>query len=759
MRAQTLRFEYLLFLFAFTAVFFVVAFLVVPGAQAQNVPRAPSEEKIEASGIAFPVAELGGCRDKTECKRYCDDPAHLTECVVFAEKNGLMNKAEAERARKFGGALQERGGPGGCRTPKECEAFCENVANIETCLQFAEDEGVHGNDEDLQEARKIRDYLRRGGQMPGGCTSKESCEKYCGDFSHAKECFRFAKEAGFLDEGEGEHGPQNEEQFSKIQELMASGETPGGCKSKGECDRFCNNPDNADECIAFAEKAGFMKPEEVQMARQVMREGGPGGCRGERECRAYCNDPSHQEECFAFAEKHNLIRPEELKRAKEGFTQLKQGLEFAPPEVAQCLKARLGENIIADIQAGRLSPGPQIGERVRECFEKHGSGPDPREIFQRVPPEIASCAREKLGDDFEKLQNGDLQFTPQTGDVFRVCGEQARFQGGFQGGFGEDDGGGARGIEEMQRFLRSAPPEIATCLNSKTGGDVATFLQNQGGGFDPHEIIDECFRNFRPQGQGPGGGFPPQGGEGEFPHGPEGNLPEGVRPPFRPDPSQFRPENRATPFFGQDRGVPNPQDPILREQLKKELESRGFDPSQFNEAFSEPNFDPARFRETIREGDAERGFDTSRIEGDIRRQVEGQIRGQIEGQIRSVLPVGGQGFEGQSFGPGGLPPQGEFPQLPEGFHPPQGGEFRPPEGSFQGGFVPQGGFQAPSPGGEFGGFRPPEGGTFSPPPLPPDGGGGFPPPPPPPLPSDGGVQQGGNLLRAVRNAFFLLGSN
>ena len=43
--------------------------------------------------------------------------------------------------------------------------------------------------------------------------------------------------------------------------LMRSGETPGGCKSKDECEAFCQNPDNFGQCVAFAEKAGFISGE------------------------------------------------------------------------------------------------------------------------------------------------------------------------------------------------------------------------------------------------------------------------------------------------------------------------------------------------------------------------------------------------------------------------------------------------------------------------------------------------------------------
>ena len=61
--------------------------------------------------VSFPIAELGGCTDKGECKAYCDDIAHLNECVSFAETHGLMSNEEAAHARAF--AAVGSVGPGG----------------------------------------------------------------------------------------------------------------------------------------------------------------------------------------------------------------------------------------------------------------------------------------------------------------------------------------------------------------------------------------------------------------------------------------------------------------------------------------------------------------------------------------------------------------------------------------------------------------------------------------------------------------------
>lgn len=464
---------------------------------------APTEEEIASSGIVFPVPELGGCRDKAECKSYCDQPENMPVCIEFAERHGLMSKKDAEFARKFKDRLEE-GGPGGCRSPRECEAYCTNVNNMEECLTFAEKNGI--DDENIKEGKKVLAYVRAGGRMPGGCTSKESCEAYCGEPDNMEECFDFAEKSGV---GPGSDEDLSPEQMRKVMTLMRSGETPGGCRSKQQCEAFCENPNNFEVCVAFAEKAGFMKPEEAAMARKTGGKG-PGDCRGPRECEAYCNAPENQEGCFQFAKEHGLLREGDLERMKEGMIQMRAGLENAPPEVAACLKASLGENIINDIQAGNLTPGPAIGEKARACFERFGQRGAPKEIFEHAPPEVLACAKEKLGESFEKMKSGELMPTPEMADTFRVCFQEKQFkEGGFGGGpmMGPGGGEGGFGGPPPGDFLNRMPPGVVSCLKTKLGDALERIKQ----GITPpppdfQEKVRACFEEFRPA---TGGGFVP----------------------------------------------------------------------------------------------------------------------------------------------------------------------------------------------------------------------------------------------------------
>ncbi|TSC64420.1 MAG: hypothetical protein G01um101491_289 [Parcubacteria group bacterium Gr01-1014_91] len=101
----------------------VSSLIVTNGALAQT-----AEDSIQ-----FPIAELGGCKDKEACKTYCDDESHLDACLAFAEKSGLMSGEELSTAKKFAAAGAK--GPGGCTGKDECEAYCDDINHIDAKTQ------------------------------------------------------------------------------------------------------------------------------------------------------------------------------------------------------------------------------------------------------------------------------------------------------------------------------------------------------------------------------------------------------------------------------------------------------------------------------------------------------------------------------------------------------------------------------------------------------------------------------------------------
>jgi hypothetical protein len=212
----------------------------------------PQEEKKEgplsAKDIKYPVSDLGNCQNEIECRSYCDNSQHAEECFVFAKKYNLITEKETEQAeKKFFGIKR---GPGGCDSGTSCEEYCNNVDHLDECIAFAQESGYYSGNQ-LAEAKKFQELVKAGKQFPGGCKDRNACEIYCGDPNHMEECLNFAEESGFM--------PKEEiEEARKFMTLMQKGESPGGCTSKEQCEKYCFEDNHIDECIAFAEKAGVM---------------------------------------------------------------------------------------------------------------------------------------------------------------------------------------------------------------------------------------------------------------------------------------------------------------------------------------------------------------------------------------------------------------------------------------------------------------------------------------------------------------------
>src|SRR3989344_6425555 len=163
--------------------------------------------------ITFPIAELGNCKDKADCKIYCDIPnlARAEEknletrrqaCDNFALKHNLGNAKE--RKEKID-AIAKDGGPGNCansNTPYEsCHLYCSESSNMKECIAWARANPGVMKQQDLEDAEKVLKVLEQGGKLPDGCENQERCKQTCRmppNLEVARQCFEFAEKAGFL---------------------------------------------------------------------------------------------------------------------------------------------------------------------------------------------------------------------------------------------------------------------------------------------------------------------------------------------------------------------------------------------------------------------------------------------------------------------------------------------------------------------------------------------------------------------------------
>jgi hypothetical protein len=221
----------------------------------------------------------GGCRGD-ECKTYCEDPANTEECISFAEANGLIQPGEGERFRKMR-QIESKGGPGGCKG-EECRAYCEDESHRDECFAFAKENGLL-NEKQIQGYEtgiKIKQKIKEVGG-PGGCKSEKECHDYCSDIDKVEECVAFgAKHSGkspeevrrmiedfknfkdMRERGEGFEPPNMERKpnFPEAREGQMPGKftRPEGCDSPESCRKMCmENP----------EKCGFMRRPDESMMR------------------------------------------------------------------------------------------------------------------------------------------------------------------------------------------------------------------------------------------------------------------------------------------------------------------------------------------------------------------------------------------------------------------------------------------------------------------------------------------------------------
>ncbi len=394
----------------------LAVFIVMNGALAQTI-----------SYVQYPISELNNCADEDSCRSYCDDPGHITECLAFAERHGLMSGEEIATAKKFS-ALEVKG-PAGCVTKDACEAYCDDISHINECVASAEENGILPA-KDLQEIKKVQAAIQRGVQPPP-CKGKRECDAYCGEPTHMKVCIAFAEAAGFMEDRELEDakkmlsalergvqplpcngkqecdsycsdpgnmeacmtfaeaaGFMNEQEKAESQKMLSAikrGIKPPQCRGEKECDAYCSEDNHIEECIAFAEAAGFMEPQEAEMARKT---GGkrPGKCTNKDECEEFCDSSENQETCFTFGKENGLIPEEELLRMENGKQQLGQSLNRIPPEASQCLVDSLGSEKVEMFKNGTVMPSPEIGNVMRECFEKNTIDSFPGNMDQNMAP-------------------------------------------------------------------------------------------------------------------------------------------------------------------------------------------------------------------------------------------------------------------------------------------------------------------------------------------------------------------------------------
>ncbi len=458
-------------------------------APAQEETKEKTQKEKTLADVRYPVKELGDCQNKKECLTYCDAAIHAKECFAFAKKYNLLSEKEAkDAADKF---LNVTNGPGGCNSGASCEQYCNSTDHLDECISFGEKHNYLSG-EQLKEAKKIQRLVKANKKFPGGCKNRNSCELYCNDTAHIDECLAFAEENDMI--------PKDElEQAKKVKEFIKRGETPGKCTSKESCESYCLADEHADECIAFAQKAGLVSEEDAAIIKKTGGKG-PGGCHSKNQCELYCKD--HQEECFAWAKDNGLMNEKDMQRMQQGMKQFKEHLDKMPPEVMQCLKNQVGEDNFNILREGKPIFDRTLEAKMKSCFAKMTT--QMNEQFSKMPPEVMQCVKGAIGEEaFQKMQQGE--FTDNANfEGMEACFQKMREQmgggehGDEQGGFpGAESGGhfsgpgGCKSREECEAYCRN---HLEECQKFGAGNMMRGASPNEEEAAGNYANSDGCTR-------------------------------------------------------------------------------------------------------------------------------------------------------------------------------------------------------------------------------------------------------------------------
>lgn len=430
----------------------IIFIVVAMTVSADLINRALAREITSTASIQYPLKELGDCKNGSDCKSYCDKPANVSACLDFAQQNNLMSDGEIAQAKKFMANGSE--GPGGCSGKNACEQYCDNINHIDECISYAEKNNLMSSQE-LDEAKKVQSAIAKGVKPPA-CGNKKECDAYCEDPNNMEECITFGTEAGFIQGKELEDA-------QKMLAAIKKGVKPPPCKGKDACDQYCSNPDNIEICMNFAIESGMMNEQEKEnsqkMIAAVKKGVKPPRCKGQKECDAYCSSDEHREECINFSIAAGMMSEKDAEMVRKTGGKGPGGCKGKGECDAFCNNP--------DNQETCFNFGRDNGMIPEEDLKNMENGKQQmKQTLEQVPAEVSDCLKTEIGADMvEKIKNG---YMPQKdiGEKMRTCFEKGFNQkgppsageagaGGIIPPAGQAGPGGCKTPEECQKYCES----------------------------------------------------------------------------------------------------------------------------------------------------------------------------------------------------------------------------------------------------------------------------------------------------------------
>lgn len=358
------------------------------------------------------------CNGKDECDKYCRDVAHAEECITFAKAAGFMTPEEEQNSDKMLTALKKGIKPPACNGKDECDKYCNDSAHVDECIAFSEAAGFM-TPEGAAMARKT------GGKGPGGCMGREQCDVFCNNPDNQETCFNFGRDNGMIPQDQFRQMEEGKKQLTdslgqastkvidclsgvvgadRLEKIKSGTLMPTrdiGDKI-GECFRenMGNGPSGpgegwiiqpGDGSTNFKEQfnpgSGGVNPGGQTMPQQA----GPGGCKTPEECKLFC--VSNPDVCRNFRPSgtggqtmgiegqpvQNMVVPQlcEGKNCMQLFSGTQLPGQIPMPGNIQ--------NIIEDaaVIMQRIQPGAQMQGQIPTCAPGTQCGP---ETFIQIQP-------------------------------------------------------------------------------------------------------------------------------------------------------------------------------------------------------------------------------------------------------------------------------------------------------------------------------------------------------------------------------------
>ncbi len=290
------------------------------------------EAKARAQGITFPIAELGNCGSANECRAYCDNASNQQACIQFAQKHNLQGPSD--QSQRQAELLAKAQAQLGCASEEACRTFCQNPDNHLRCEAFARE---HTPEQYAQHSQRQQEMIKRAQEFLG-CDSKASCEAFCQNPANQEKCMTFAEKYAppeirerhkerLLQQVQQQlpcnsfescrtfcSNPGNQAQCTEFAQktmpekylehqrrMQQQSEHVLPCDSFESCQRLCQNTDNKEQCQQFNDPSGQMRIH-INQERDFT-------CASPDECRDWCQ--SNPDKCPGYKESSDYQRLQE----------------------------------------------------------------------------------------------------------------------------------------------------------------------------------------------------------------------------------------------------------------------------------------------------------------------------------------------------------------------------------------------------------------------------------------------------------------